>query len=103
MFLSSGTTSRLIASCLGLSGFAVAVVAGLAAENPGGRILAIALVCMIGCHLVGLAIGMVGERVIEDYMRQYKASRPVESGAGGGGGGSPSTSGPGASERAISP
>ena len=76
--MSSGSTSRVIASCLGLSGFAIAVVAGLAAGNPGGRVLTVALVCMIACHLVGLATGLVGERVIEDYMRQYKAAHPIE-------------------------
>lgn len=79
--MSSGTTSRLVASCLGLSGFAVAVVTGLAVGNPAGRVLTIALVCMIGCHIVGLVVGMVGEKVIADYMRQYKAAHPVEGAA----------------------
>ena len=83
--MSSGTTSRLIASCLGLSGFAVAIVSGMASENPASRVLGAALVCMVACHLVGLGIGMVGERVIESYLRQYKAARPVEGGGASGG------------------
>jgi len=80
--LAVGTPARLIASCFGLSGFAVAVVAGLAAENPGGHILTVALVSMILCHIVGLGAGMIGERVVEDYVNQYRAARPVD-GSGG--------------------
>lgn len=63
----------------------MAIISGLASENPASRVLGAALVCMVACHLVGLGIGMVGERVVEGYLRQYRAARPVEGGGAPGG------------------
>lgn len=76
--MNPGSTARLIASCLGLAGFAVAIVAGMAAGNPGGRVLTVALISMVALHLVGLVVGLVAERVVEEYVRQYKAVNPVD-------------------------
>ena len=80
--MSVGTPGKLIASSFGLAGFAVAIVAGLSAGNSSPRILTVALVSMMACHLVGLGAGMVGENTIESYMDRYRGSRPLGSPAG---------------------
>lgn len=75
--MSAGTPDKLIASSFGLAGFAIAIVAGMAAGNPSGRILTVAIVSMIACHIVGLIAGAVGERVVNEYMDQYRAAHPI--------------------------
>lgn len=74
--MTAGTPSRLIASCFGLSGFAVAVVAGMASGNEGSRVLTVALCCLILCHIVGLAAGLIGESIVNEYMKNYRQGRP---------------------------
>ncbi len=75
--MSIGTPDRLIASSFGLGGFAVAIVAGMAVGNPSSRILTVAIASMIVCHIIGLIAGAIGERVVSEYMVQYRATRPV--------------------------
>jgi putative Mn2+ efflux pump MntP len=79
--VTSGTSSRLIASCFSLSGFAVAIVAGMAVGNPSNRILTVAICSLIVCHIVGLCAGLIGERIVEEYMKEYRAARPVVPGS----------------------
>lgn len=69
--------SRLVAATYGLCAFAVAIIAGLAAENPPGRILATGLVALIICNLIGLAIGAIAERTVADHLSAYRTARPV--------------------------
>lgn len=70
--------TRIIGACLGLTGFAVAIVAGLAADNPADEILGRALLSMLGCQLAGLAIGCVAERAIEERAASHRALHPVD-------------------------
>ncbi len=75
--MSNGSPDRLIASSFGLGGFAVAIVSGMAVGNPTGRILTVAIISMIACHILGLIAGAVGEKVVNDYIVQYRAARPL--------------------------
>lgn len=74
--MSRGTLTKVVSACCGLAAFAIAVIAGLSAGNSGEVILTRALICMVACQLVGLAIGMVIERVIVDSIEQHKSSLP---------------------------
>jgi NhaP-type Na+/H+ or K+/H+ antiporter len=78
-----GVASKVIAACCGLSAFAVAVLAGLAADNPTEVILGRALVSMIGMQLVGLLIGSIAERTVSEAIERYRAERPVADAAAG--------------------
>lgn len=84
-----GAPGRLIASGFGLAGFAVAIVAGLAAGNPSDRILTVALASMFVCHLVGLATGLIAERIVQDHMTRYREARPLDAPGGAGGDSAP--------------
>jgi tetrahydromethanopterin S-methyltransferase subunit C len=80
--LNMGVTSKLIATALGLCGFAVAILAGLAAGNDTARILTTAIVCMIICQFAGLAVGILGERVVSEHLETYRKQHPIPGAAG---------------------
>jgi len=69
--------SKVIAGSLGLTAFAIAVVAGLAAGNPSTEVLTRALVCMAICYALGMVLGAIGEHTMQEHVRQYIAARPV--------------------------
>lgn len=75
--MTGGTLPKVVSACCGLSAFAVAVVAGLAADNAGDVILLRALVGMVACQVVGLVVGMIIERVVIESVESYKQSKPV--------------------------
>lgn len=75
--MTGGTLPKVVSACCGLSGFAVAVIAGLAADNAGDVILFRALASMVACQVVGLVVGMIIERVVVESIESYKQSRPV--------------------------
>jgi len=76
-----GSLTKVVAACCGLAAFAIAVIAGIVAENPGEVVLFRALVGMVACQIVGLGIGMVIERVVADSIQSHKVSRPGPSGS----------------------
>ena len=67
----------MIATAAGLSGFAVAVIAGLAVENPGQVVLGRALVSMMGCYVLGQILGSGAENVVRRRIEAYKSEHPA--------------------------
>ena len=72
-----GVPTKVIAAIFALAGFAVAVIAGLAAGNASSRVLVCALTGMLVCHMLGLGVGAIGERIVSDHLGTYRAGRPV--------------------------
>lgn len=70
--MSPGVPTKVIAANVGLTAFAVALVAGLAADNPLDQIVTRALVAMIVCHVVGYGVGSLMERALRDSLESYK-------------------------------
>lgn len=68
---------RVIAGAFGMTAFAVAIISGLAVNNPASDILYRALISMVTCYAIGLIIGIVGEYVIQEHMRQYREAEPI--------------------------
>lgn len=64
--MAPGHPTRVIAACLALAGFVIAIISGLAAGNPAEDILLRALLALVGCNLVGWCIGTAGERSIRE-------------------------------------
>lgn len=75
--MSPGVPTKVIGACAGLTAFAIALIAGLAAENPASDVLARALVAMIIVQMVGLVAGAIGERVMRDAIAGYREANPV--------------------------
>lgn len=73
--LSGGTLTKVIAACCGLAAFAIAVTAGLAADNPVEVVLVRALASMVLCQLLGVALGTVVERVVGESIESHKRLR----------------------------
>lgn len=73
----NAVSSRVIAACFALSAFAVAIISGLASDNPVGMILGRALIAMFVCYPVGLMVGVVCERAIIDHVRAHREENPA--------------------------
>ena len=81
----NGAASRAVAGCFALAAFAVAVVAGLAGGNTTASILVRALIAMAVCYPVGLIIGLMCQRVVEEHAKTHPIARTVpDAGTGGG-------------------
>ncbi len=86
--------TKMIATGLGLLGFAVAIVSGLLAGHPpltlfkahsgnftvsgGSATLFRALICLLGCYSVGWLIAEVARRAIDENVEAYKQDHPLE-------------------------
>ena len=75
--MSPGVPTKIIAAICGLSGFAVALIAGIAADNPADTVLTRAIVAMLVLHILGWIIGSVGERTVVEALAQYKKVNPI--------------------------
>lgn len=75
--MSPGIPTKIISACFALCAFIVAVIAGLAADNPADTILLRAIVGMFIAQIVGFLVGAAAERTITDSVRQYQANNPV--------------------------
>ena len=67
----------MIAAICGLSGFAIALIAGLAADNPADTVLSRAIVAMLVLHILGWIVGSIGERTVVESLNQYKKLNPI--------------------------
>jgi uncharacterized protein involved in response to NO len=74
---SLGRIAKVIAGSMGLTGFAIACIAGLTVGNPTNLILMRSLVTMIACYLLGSIIGAVVEWVVSQHLAEYKAQNPI--------------------------
>lgn len=70
-------SSKVISACFALASFAVAILAGLASDNPASSVLARALMAMIICYPVGLVVGMICERLIVAHIEAHQLANPV--------------------------
>lgn len=70
--------TRLIASSFALIAFATAVLAGLVAEHAATTVLVRALLAMIVCYFVGLAVAAVALRAVQEHIDRYKQAHPLE-------------------------
>ena len=67
---------KVIAACAGLAGFAVAMFAGLAADNPADVILSRGVAALFICYLVGGAVGLVMDHAVREGVEDYKKENP---------------------------
>ena len=70
--------TKVIAACLGLAGFAAAILAGLSADNPAEVTLKRALYAMVLCWAAGLVIANVAFRAMQEHVDRYKRDHPLE-------------------------
>ena len=69
--------TRVIATCFALVSFAAAILVGIWAENPATTILGRALLVMLTCWVIGLGVGSVMMRSIDEHIARYKQQHPM--------------------------
>ena len=72
--------ARRLAAATSLLAFAVCLLAGMAAQNTLATTLSRALVAMIGTLVIGLVVGAMGRRMLEENVAaaQAKAAREAD-------------------------
>jgi len=75
--------TKVIAGTLGLSGFGVAILAGLAAGNDAGTVLTRGLVAMLACYGTGFVLGTISERTVNEYVESHRAAAAAASASAG--------------------
>lgn len=72
--MTPGVAAKVIAACSGLTAFAVAMVAGLSADNTAEAVLSRALIAMIICNVLGWFAGLICERTVRAAIEAYTTS-----------------------------
>ena len=75
---------RRIAAAMSLVAFAVCLVAGLEADNPLGTILARSLVAMAGTLVVGLVVGAMAQKMLDEHLTSTRQAAAGPPGTGSG-------------------
>lgn len=70
-----GSAARLVAACMGLSAFAIALIAGVSVNNPFETTILRALAAMLVCTPLGLMIGLTAEFAVRDRLATLRAAR----------------------------
>ncbi len=64
----TGNHSRVIAACSGLCGFCVAIIAGIAVDNPLDVTLSRAILALMGCFALGMLVGAAAGHAFESRL-----------------------------------
>ena len=67
----------MIAGLFALSAFGVAMISGLASDNPASSVLARAIMAMFLSYPVGWIVGMICQYVIDDHLKIHKEANPA--------------------------
>jgi len=70
--------AKLVASSMALIAFAIAIMAGLSAGNPSAVVIWRALVSMIVVYFVGMLVGAIAERTLNEHLQEYRAMHPID-------------------------
>lgn len=68
---------KSVSGACGLTGFAVAIIAGLAADNPSSVILTRALTAMAVCYVIGMILGYIASRAVADATAMHTLQNPA--------------------------
>ena len=71
------SAGRVIAGLFALASFGVAMISGLASDNPASSVLTRALMAMFLSYPVGWIVGMICQHVIDDHLKIHKEANPA--------------------------
>jgi len=69
--------ARRMAGAMSMIVFAVCLLAGLSAGNPPATILYKALVAMVGTLVVGLLVGVMAQKMLDENIKAMKPPDPI--------------------------
>lgn len=70
-------SAQTVATCLALSAYAIAMIAGIGAQNPVLLVMRRGLVVLVLGYAIGLAIGTIVEHILREHIAGYQAKRPI--------------------------
>ena len=71
------SNARVVSAAFALSGFTVALVSGMGAGNTSSQVLLRALVALFVCQFVGMIVGSMLDRVLEEHETRYRKDHPI--------------------------
>ena len=69
--------TNVVSAGTGLCAFAVAVLAGVAVNNPADVILIRALVALVGGYFVGLFVGLAAQFAVHSAANEFRVKNPA--------------------------
>ena len=75
--MDSRAPNRIIASCIALCAFSIALIAGLYADRDVAAILSTAVFALIDCYILGLIIASVANVAVSERIEQLKDEKPL--------------------------
>lgn len=69
--------ARRMAAAMSMIVFAICLLAGLSAGNPPATILYKALVAMVGTLVIGLLVGVMAEKMLDENIKALKPPAPL--------------------------
>ncbi len=75
--LFSRSIGLVIAGLFAISAFGVALISGLASDNPASSVLARAIMALFLSYPVGWIVGMICQYVIDDHLKIHKEANPA--------------------------
>lgn len=75
--MSQKTPENVTACVLGLCGFSVSAVAGLAAGAGATDVIIRALIAMFICYVIGSFLGAIGMIAVREHLDQYRTENPI--------------------------
>ena len=70
--------SRIIATAIALIAFTAALIGGIVALNPTPVIISRALFAMFACYVLGLIVGAVAQRAVQEHIDDHKLANPID-------------------------
>jgi tetrahydromethanopterin S-methyltransferase subunit C len=72
-----GVPAKVVSTAFALGAFVVAIIAGLAAQNPSRVVLFDAMIALVVCNVIGLVIGAVMEHAVNEHVDRYRAEHRI--------------------------
>ncbi len=69
--------AKVIATCFALCVFAAATIVGAYAGNEARVVILTAGCLMIICYVVGLIVGGVAQRAVDEHARRHETEHPI--------------------------
>lgn len=76
------TPAQVVAGAFALTGFTVAVVAGMSVGNDANSVITSAIFSMFACYLVGMFVGACADRILRAHVEHYRAAHPIAGSSG---------------------
>ncbi|RMD66607.1 MAG: hypothetical protein D6824_00530 [Planctomycetota bacterium] len=79
--MTAPSLTKTVGVVSGLAAFAVALITGLAVDNPSDVILSRALGSLFVCYLIGIGVGAALDRLAHEALQSHQQANPAPNAA----------------------